>query len=385
MEITNSSIYLVGITGILAVVVFFLLSGKPFVSGLISEIMHGMYRFARSSSQINWFSSLSGARKRVVNPDLPHVDTVEKVSNRVYRILGQNPGAHTLQGTNIYLVTGTKSSDHVMIDTGEGWSSPAFLKVLIDDVFPQTNTKRLKAIILTHGHHDHQGGVLPLLEMLRDNNMLPLPMIYKRKLDTESYPAKGFECLHIEDNQVFAIDDSTSLQAVYTPGHTDDHVSFILREDGAIFTGDCVLGCGTTVFDDLHDYMLSLEKIRQLITSDEFCSECDSVPISSIYPGHGPVIRSNALGKIDEYIRHRLQREHKLIECLSQLPEDQWISSLDLVPLVYGQLSSSVVLSAQGNLLHHLSKLLKENNVERKWPDLWRRKRNSSQRTSESK
>eukprot|EP01033_Poteriospumella_lacustris_P020976 gene20976-15481_t len=108
--------------------------------------------------------------------------------------------------------------------------------------------------------------------------------------------------------------------------------------------------------------MLSLEKIRQLITSDEFCSECDSVPIANIYPGHGPVIRSNALGKIDEYIRHRLQREHKLIECLSQLPEDQWISSLDLVPLVYGQLSSSVVLSAQGNLLHHLNKLLKENN-----------------------
>eukprot|EP01033_Poteriospumella_lacustris_P004183 gene4183-2982_t len=225
--------------------------------------MHGVYRFARSSSQINWFSSLSGARKRVLNPDLPHVDTVEKVSDRVYRILGQNPGAHTLQGTNIYLVTGTKSDDHVMIDTGEDWSSPAFLKVLIDDVFPQTKTKRLKAIILTHGHHDHQGGVLPLLEMLRDNNMLPLPMIYKRKLDTESYPAKGFECLHIEDNQVFSIDDSTSLQAVYTPGHTDDHVSFILREDGALFTGDCVLGCGTTVFDDLHDYMLSLEKILE--------------------------------------------------------------------------------------------------------------------------
>lgn len=354
-----------------AAIVAFVVTERVFWSGILSELAHRVYAFVRRSSQINLLSAFLGTRKRSLNPELPHVDSVEKVSDRVYRILGQNPGAHTLQGTNIYLITGVETNEHILIDTGEDWSSPEFLKILFDEVFPLTKTKRLKSIILTHGHHDHQGGVLSIMEMLRDRNMLPLPYIYKRKLEHESYPAKGFECIHIEDDQVFNVGDSTSLQAVYTPGHTDDHVSFILREDGAIFTGDCVLGCGTSVFDDLREYMMSLEKIRQLITSDDYCAVCDSIPISNIYPGHGPIIRANALAKIDEYIRHRLQREDKLMECLTGLPQNAWISSLDLVPLVYGKLSPTVILSAQGNLRHHLSKLLKDKNVDYRWPDLW--------------
>lgn len=356
----------------LAVSIILVLSRRVFLSGLFSELAHFSYGLLRSSMQLNFLNVLFGHRKQAPNPELPHVDVIEKVSENVHRILGHNPGLHTLQGTNIYLITGTKTNEHVLLDTGEGWSSNEFLKVLFDEVFPQTNTKRLKMIILTHGHHDHQGGVLPLLEMLRDKGMLPLPVIYKRRLEHEQYPARGFECMHIQDNQVFTIDEHASLQAVYTPGHTDDHVAFILREDGAVFTGDCVLGCGTSVFDDLHDYLLSLEKIRQLIISED---DPSSLSISKIYPGHGPVIRENALGKIEEYIRHRLQREHNLIECLTKIPDAQWISSFDLVPLVYGALNPMIVLSAQSNLRHHLSKLLKEENVEYQWPDLWRKRR----------
>lgn len=316
---------------------------------------------------------------------LPPVENVEKVSERVYRILGQNPGFHTLQGTNTYLVTGTSTTEHVLIDTGESITAKDYIKVLFDEVFPATKTTRLSMILLTHGHFDHQGGVKAILTELKNRKMIPLPLIYKRNIMYGKYPTKGFECINIEENQIFQVDKETSLQAITTPGHTDDHISFLLLEDRALFTGDCILGCGTTVFDDLYEYMNSLNKLKQLVKES---SEDENTEIKAIYPGHGPVIRDNALHKIEEYIEHRLKHEKEIIQALTKIKrqvedetkehpstlseEKQYVSSLALVPLVYGKLPTGVVLSAQSNLLHHLKKLEKEGQVVQKFPDLWR-------------
>ena len=94
---------------------------------------------------------------------LPALPSVEAQSRLVTRVLGCNPGAYTLQGTNTYLVGAGPSK--ILIDAGEG--APGYAE-LLDSLHITVDAAgvTISDVILTHYHADHSQG----LAMLRQRH-----------------------------------------------------------------------------------------------------------------------------------------------------------------------------------------------------------------------
>lgn len=202
-------------------------------------------------------------------------------------------------------------------------------------------------ILITHWHHDHIDGVRDVTKLNGAKNA----EIWKfpRSDETENY---DFPVKFLQDGQQFPIDgeDNDTLTVVHTPGHTTDHVILTLASDNSLFSGDCILGEGTAVFEDLFDYMQSLDKILKLKPS-------------VIYPGHGNIV-NDPMQKIEYYIKHRQQRENQILDCLQSHP-DQAFTAMEIVEQVYVDTPKELYPAAAYNVHHHLTKLAKENKIIR--------------------
>jgi glyoxylase-like metal-dependent hydrolase (beta-lactamase superfamily II) len=241
---------------------------------------------------------------------------------RVVRVLAPNPGLRELEGTNTYVVG---EAPAIVIDPGP--DDEGHLREV------EHTAGRVGAIALTHDHPDHATGALPL------SRSTGAPILAVR-------PPPGGE--RLRDGRVVTSGRAV-LRAVGTPGHSPDHVAFWSEEASALFTGDVVLGRGTSVIDppegDLVTYLRTLRRMRDLSPR-------------TIYPGHGPVV-SRGIAKLDEYLEHRATRERQVLDALADGPR----TIEELVEAIYVDTPAELHQLAGRSVLAHLLKLDAEGRV----------------------
>ena len=242
----------------------------------------------------------------------------------ILRVLAPNPSAFTLDGTNTWIVGRDPA---LVIDPGP--DDGDHIERVAQAAGP------VSAILITHHHPDHAPGA-QLLAGLTGARVRAF-----RPEEGEVPIAHGEE----------VAGGGARLRAVHTPGHTADHLVFFEPDQGALFTGDAVLGLGTSVVDppdgDLIAYLASLRLMLDL-------------GAATIYPGHGPVVE-DAEGKLREYLAHREGRERQVLEVLAAGPT----TPAGLVPLIYGDYPVELHPVAARSMLAHLIKLEREGRVTR--------------------
>ena len=201
----------------------------------------------------------------------------------------------TLNGTNTWLIAEPGSAVAVVVDPGP--DDEAHLGRVRE--LAAAAGQRISRILLTHGHLDHSAGAARLARLTGAPVLAADPAL--RRGPGESGAAEsstGEDGLGPGDVLTEA---GCELRVVASPGHTADSVCLLLPADGALLTGDTVLGRGTTVIagdGSLADYLATLDRLRAL---------ADEQQLSMLLPGHGPVLADPA-GVLDFYIAHRRER-----------------------------------------------------------------------------
>jgi glyoxylase-like metal-dependent hydrolase (beta-lactamase superfamily II) len=255
-------------------------------------------------------------------------------------VLAPNASLMTGPGTNTIIVGGGVEGATVIDPAVEDSS---YLDTIIEDGADRGDIRR---ILITHGHHDHVGGINALQKRLHVE-----VFAYSKK----NVPQADFE---IEDGMTFPAGDDT-LRAIYTPGHVNDHLCFYLEGQRILFAGDVVAGTGTVVIippeGDMQEYFDTLRRLQDM-------------DIAQIVPAHGPVI-TNPQAKLAEYVAHRLQREQQVLDALEELPRGSTIP--ELVKQIYFDVDPSYHPVAAWSVEAHLIKLEREGQAERIGANGW--------------
>jgi glyoxylase-like metal-dependent hydrolase (beta-lactamase superfamily II) len=204
-------------------------------------------------------------------------------TDRARCVLAPNPSPMTLDGTNTWLIAEPGSAAAIVIDPGP--EDEGHLLRVRD--LAASAGQRVALIVLTHRHSDHSAGAARFAELTG------APV---RAVDPEQ--RLGDEGLGAGDVLTVA---GCELRVLATPGHSSDSVCLQLPADGAVLTGDTVLGRGTTVIGgdgSLTEYLGSLRRLRAL---------ADETDLRVLLPGHGPLLPRPA-ETLDYYLAHRAER-----------------------------------------------------------------------------
>ena len=278
------------------------------------------------------------------------VGQAEWMQEGLRRILAPNPSPMTYRGTNTYLIG---EGDIAVVDPGP--DSAAHLQAILNALKPG---QRISHILVTHAHLDHS----PLARRLSEVTDAPVlaygdhlagrsAVMTQLAADGMAGGGEGVDATFRPDQTLadgeVVTGDGWQLQALWTPGHFGNHLSFVFGE--AILTGDLVMGWASSLVSppdgDLTDFMRSCEQLRQR-------------PAEVYHAGHGAPIEAPH-ARLEWLLSHRRSREAQILAALDGQGAD--VSSLTRE--IYTDTPAALLPAAERNVFAHLVDLYGKNTV----------------------
>ena len=268
---------------------------------------------------------------------------VDQVSPGIRRVIAKNPSAFTFYGTGTYIVG---NGQVAIIDPGP--PDERHIRAVLEAVRGETITH----LVVTHTHMDHSPGCRLLREECEAATYGFGPHGSGHE-DDDVVVEEGGDMEFAPDHVVADGDliegNGWTLRCVHTPGHTSNHMCYILEEEKAMFSGDHVMGWSTSVVSppdgDMESYMNSL---RRLLEEDS----------ETYWPTHGPPI-TDPTPHVAAFIEHRLQREAQIVEHL----KGGIHRIAEMVPVMYANVDKGLYPAAARSVFAAICYMVKKGEV----------------------
>ena len=269
--------------------------------------------------------------------------SVSQIAPGIRRVIANNPGPFTFHDTGTYIL-GT--GNVAVIDPGPDDEEH------IGAILAALDGETISHILVTHTHMDHSPGCRPLQALTGAPTYAYGPHgagKLEQGVQVEEGGDMDFAPDHLVKHGDVIRGGDWTVECVYTPGHTSNHMCFALQEQKALFTGDHVMGWSTSIISppdgDMAAYMQSLELLLE---------RDDAV----YWPTHGPSI-IDPKAHVRAYIAHRIEREEQILKCI-----DEGTHSIrDMVPLMYRDTPEFMYPAAARSVLAAMENLLRKNQV----------------------
>lgn len=205
--------------------------------------------------------------------------------------------------------------------------------------------RELVAIVATHHHEDHVGGVDVL------SRELGVP-VWAHEATAARVSIRVDRRLEEGEALDLAGPRDERWRVLHTPGHAPGHVCLFEERTRTVVVGDMVASVGTILIapgdGDMGVYLEQLERLAAL-------------DASVALPAHGdPIDAPSAL--FHRYVAHRLMREAKVLDAVRAAGE-AGADAASLVPRAYDDAPAHLWPIARLSLEAHLEKLVREGKV----------------------